>query len=105
VCYSTFYKHFEADDFWKDKEFDPSLLKEAHRVCQENTRKALEDDWSVIVSNTFTQLWEMQPYFDMTKDVTVFRMTGDYGSIHNVPQQTINKMKQRFEDYKGEIYV
>lgn len=97
-------KHFEADDYWKDREFDPKYLHLAHKQCQENTRKALEEGYDVIVANTFTRIWEMQPYINMVEPV-VYRMTKEYGSIHNVPQKTIDKMKQRFEDFEGEIYV
>ena len=25
----------------------------------------------IVVSNTFTQLWEMQPYFDLAKNLTI----------------------------------
>ena len=98
---------FEADDYWAEREFDPKFLHLAHKECQENTKKALKDGADVVVANTFTRLWEMQPYIDMVEpdDLIVYRMTGDYGSIHSVPQKTINKMKQRFEDYEGETYV
>lgn len=98
-------KHFEADDFWKGKEFDARFLSLAHKKCQENTWDAICQGYDVVVANTFTRLWEMQPYLDMTEDIKVYRMTGDYGSIHNVPKDTIEKMKKRFEDFEGEIYV
>lgn len=98
-------KHFEADDFWEDREFNPRFLGLAHKKCQENTWDALCQGYDVVVANTFTRLWEMQPYLDMTEDIKVYRMTGDYGSIHNVPKDTIEKMKKRFEDFDGEIYV
>ena len=97
-------EHYEADDYWKDRRFDPKFLHLAHKECQEKTRKALREGKDVIVANTFTRLWEMQPYLEMTEDVVVYRATGKFESIHCVPQKTIDKMKRRFEDYDGEIY-
>lgn len=97
--------HFEADDFWIRHEFDPKYLHLAHKQCQENAKEALEGGYTVIVANTFTRLWEMEPYLSMSDNISVFRMTGEYGSVNNVPQKTIDKMKKRFEDYIGEIYV
>jgi hypothetical protein len=32
-------------------------------------------------------------------------MTKEYGSVHNVPQVVIEKMRSRFEDYKEEVMV
>jgi len=32
----------------------------------------------------------------------VVRCTANYGSIHGVPEATIEKMKNRFEYYEGE---
>ncbi len=30
--------------------------------------------------------------------------TANYGSIHNVPEEVLKKMADRFEDYEGETY-
>ncbi len=71
----------EADHYFLnengDYEFDASKLKEAHRYCQnyvEDSMKfyiGLEDTFispsRILVSNTFTQEWEMQPYFDLAE--------------------------------------
>lgn len=99
-------RHFEADmffDIYNQNKFDASLLSKAHSWCLENTKLSLENYYDVIVSNTFTQEWEMQPYFDMAKElgveVTVLIVENYHGnsSIHNVPEETINKMRKRFE--------
>lgn len=111
---STFAKFLEYDDFvhietdmyfeyQNNNKFDPALLKDAHAWCQSNTERLLKNEYRVIVSNTFTQEWEMQPYFDMAKElgveVTVLIVENRHGnsSIHNVPEETINKMRKRFE--------
>ena len=57
----------------------------------------------IVVSNTSTQEWEMEPYIDMAeeKGYSVFslivenRHSGD--NIHGVPSESIERMKNRFE--------
>jgi tRNA uridine 5-carbamoylmethylation protein Kti12 len=108
--------HVETDDFFLDftdfpplYKFDHSRLSEAHRWCQETTRRVLsDDDWNtVIVSNTFTQMWEIRPYLDIAKEVTatvqVYHCEGQFENIHGVPPEVIKKMKDRWEPYMGEL--
>ncbi len=60
-------------------------------------------DSKIAVANTFTQEWEMQPYIDMAKEYgfTVFTIIvenrHDGTNVHNVPDEVIDKMKERFE--------
>jgi predicted kinase len=108
---------FEADQFFmKDGvyQFDPSLLAEAHKQCQENTFKELSKGNSVCVANTFTKRWEMQPYIEMA-DVIDARLTVvslfDGGlsdeqlaarNTHGVPLAAIQAMRSRWqEDWKN----
>ena len=57
---------------------------------------------TIVISNTFTQEWEMKPYMDMAKnwDYMVFSIivenTHNGENVHNVPIEKINEMKQRF---------
>lgn len=95
---------YEADHyFMKDGvyNFDPSKLAEAHRVCRENTRYALSKGYNVIVSNTFSTKWEMQPYLDMAEEygATVFitECRGKFKNIHGCPQDVIDRMEKRWE--------
>jgi hypothetical protein len=57
----------------------------------------------IVVSNTFTQLWEMEPYLEMAKKhgyrvhtVVVENRHGGI-NIHQVPEEILDKMKTRFE--------
>lgn len=108
VKYDEGYIHLEADMYFIRDDgtyrWDPSKVKEAHQWCQDTTRILLNNDYDVVVSNTFTRLWEMRPYLEMTNDVHVVRMLGQYGNIHNVPEEKVKEMKDRFEDYDGEHY-
>lgn len=110
---SRFYStaHIEADDYFYDDYgnyvFDPTKLQEAHDWCQKNTRRYLEEEFfdGVNVSNTFTTLSEMKPYYLLAKELgaelNVITCQGSFGSVHDVPQETYDKMKKRF--FHGDV--
>jgi len=58
---------------------------------------------TIIVSNTFTQEWEMKPYYELAKQYgyTVFSLVVEnrHGGVneHGVPDETLEKMRNRFE--------
>ena len=74
---STFAKQltanvFEADHYFYDNDgnykFIASEIKDAHKECQDNIRIAMESSIpKIAVSNTSTQEWEMEPYFELAK--------------------------------------
>lgn len=104
--------HVETDMFFmKDGfyQFDPALLPENHRKCYEQVRAHLLAECDCVVSNTFTELWEMQEYLDLGEElgaeVEVVRMTGAFGSVHSIPEHAIELMRQRFEVYPGETLM
>jgi predicted kinase len=96
-----------ADDYMVDESgkyfFDGSRLRECHAECQKDARCALRAGDSVAIANTFTRVWEMQPYIDMANELgsmlTVIRCEGDFGNIHNVPAAKVKEMRNRFEDW------
>jgi predicted kinase len=95
----------ETDKYFIDSngeyKFDPQELQDAHAWCQELTEDNLAKGLSTVVSNTFSRKWEMQPYFDMAKahnaELVILEATGNWKSVHNVPQHTIDAMKKRWE--------
>ena len=102
----------DADQYFMEDgvyRFDPSSIKLAHEWCQATTKRYLSTNNNVVVANTFTKIWEMQPYFDMAQDlglqVTVVKTVGEFGSIHDVPSEHISIMRGRWEDYAGETPV
>jgi predicted kinase len=98
-------RHFETDMYFTNNEgiykWDGSQLGRAHKWCQDSTRQYLAQGDYIVVSNTFTKKWEMQPYFDMAKElgvsIEVVEMTGQYGNIHGVSEEHIKKMRDRWE--------
>lgn len=103
--------HLEADMYFTDYDgsyhWDVKKIKEAHSWCQNTAEIMMNQHINVIVSNTFTKIWEMQSYINYARmigiEYIVYRMTSNYGSIHNVPEDVIDRMKISFEDYPGEI--
>ena len=85
-----------------DYRWTPMRAKAAHKACIEATTRTLRGGFSVVVSNTFTQAWEIQPYLDAAREfgasVEIITATGNYGSIHNVPKEAIAAMQARFEE-------
>jgi predicted kinase len=96
--------NFEADMyFMKNGQyvFDQSKLHSAHQWCFRQTDEYLGHNMSVIVSNTFTTQKECQPYIDLAKEkgikLQIITVQGEFGSIHNVPEAAIERMKARFQ--------
>lgn len=110
--YNLNFVHIEADMYFVNDgvyTFDREKIHQAHAWCRETARILLENGQNVIVSNTFTTLKEIKPYLDLVKDKEDLRIIHcdgkNYGSIHNVPDETIQKMKDRFEKVEGELFT
>ena len=97
---------YEADDYFMTSEgykYDPSHIGDAHQQCQTNTEDAMRVGIShIIVSNTFTQRWEMKPYLQLALEydyhVVEVTLSGPlFPNIHGVPEETIQKMRARWE--------
>lgn len=101
-------RHFEADQHFEKPgyyKFNAKELPQAHAECLENTKKALAEGLDVVVSNTFTTLAEIQPYFEAAATYkcgfTVLERYESYRNIHGVPEHTIQRMRQRWENLTG----
>jgi predicted kinase len=101
------YCHKEADMFFVDGDgnynFKPSEIKDAHTWCQEEVEFLMKYEHKVVVSNTFTQEWEMQPYYDLAEKYgyKVFSIIVEnrHGGVneHGVPEDKLEIMRKRFE--------
>lgn len=98
--------HFEADMFFVDGygvyKYDSTRITLAHMWCRDSTIKELLRNNDVIVSNTFTTLREMRPYFELANELdlnppAVILCQGSFGSIHNVPADVVSRMSARLE--------
>lgn len=104
--------NYEADMFFVDKDgnynFDRNRIKEAHEWCQRMTERDLSAGKNVVVSNTGLQRWEREKYYEIARRcgarVQVKTMTGNYGNIHDVPEEVLDAMRKRFEPVsRGEV--
>jgi len=106
---------FEADKYFYDKEgnynFDATKLHAAHKWCQSQVEDAMKTNSKsnglyyseIIVSNTSTTEKELEPYLKLAEkyDYIVISLVVEnrHGnkSVHNVPEETLEKMRKRFE--------
>lgn len=95
--------YYEADQYFIENgvyQFDVAKLHQAHTWCYEVTSASLKSGSNVTVSNTFTTIKELKPYFELAKQFNivpnVILCQGNFGSIHSVPEETLIKMESRF---------
>lgn len=113
-----------SDDYYMTRDgrylFNPLEYPQAHAYCLRKTRDNVRAGRNVIVANTFSQRWEMQPYFDMVKElreelhVNIMLTVLDlfdagltdeqlaHWNTHRVPEERIAQMRTRWEhDWKN----
>ena len=105
----------EADKYFIDVvtgeyKFDASKIKDAHRYCYDLVETYMVDSLvndqfyrEIAVSNTFTQEWEMKPYFELAEKygymvfTVVVENRHNSKNVHGVPEDKLEVMKNRFE--------
>lgn len=99
---------FEADKYFYDDKgnykWDGNLLDQAHRWCQEGVENAMIENYGeIVVSNTLTMNKDIEPYMELAKKygyhVVSLIVENRHGneSEHNVPKESMRKMRSRFE--------
>jgi predicted kinase len=114
---STFAKllggiHIEADQYFMEGEhykFDATKLPLAHTYCKTQCEAWMRTDGKqvnvnrIVVSNTFTQQWEMDPYIELANKYgyTIYTiiLENRHGgtNVHGVPDDKLEIMRNRFE--------
>lgn len=94
-----------ADDYFMENgnyNFDINKLHLAHQWCQDKFLNCLQNGQNVIVANTSTTEKELTPYITtaneygyLTFSLVVENRHGGT-NVHNVPEETLEKMKNRF---------
>ena len=104
--------HLEADQFFMrngNYEFRAEDLPAAHRWCQNETRRLLTSGMTAVVSNTFTTVKELRSYFDIASEFElipqVIACQNQFGSIHSVPEETMERMRQRWAWDISELFT
>lgn len=111
--------YFEADQFFVDIEgnynFDASKLRKAHQWCKDQVEFGMTKGHKnflpihgphplarIVVSNTFTQEWEMKPYYELAEKygyrVYSLIVENRHGGVneHGVPEEALQRMEDRF---------
>ena len=95
--------------YFVDKEgnykFDASKLKQAHQWCKDEVESWMGPHGldRIIVSNTFTQEWEMQAYYDLAEKhgyrvySLIVENRHEGVNEHGVPEEKLVQMKDRFQ--------
>ena len=107
------YQIFEADQYFMKRgkyTFDMSKLKDAHDDCKQRVARRMRENLfnsiffnNIVVSNTFTQEWEMKFYRNIARRYgykvhTIIVENRHYGTnIHGVPEDKLQVMEDRFE--------
>jgi adenylate kinase family enzyme len=105
----------EADQYFVNKEtgeyeFKPDEIKIAHQWCKDEVENRMKDNQvnpqyypEIVVSNTFTQEWEMESYYKLAEKYgyRVFSLIVEnrHGgkNTHGVPDEKVELMKNRFQ--------
>ncbi len=96
-----------ADDYFMrngEYKWDPAKIGAAHKSCQHKCRTAMKNNCEkIFVANTSTTEKELKPYYEMAEEfgymVVSLIVENRHGgkNVHNVPEETITKMKSRFD--------
>lgn len=106
---STLTGHVETDMFFinhnGEYKFDASKLKDAHDWCIVQVEGYMQPYGfdTIVVSNTFTEDWEMKPYYELAEcyGYVVFSLIVENrhggSTIHDIDNETLEHMRNQFE--------
>jgi predicted kinase len=100
------WQHFEADMYFVNPvtgeyQFEGSKIGQAHRWCEHNVNKAMEEGKNVIVSNTFVTKKEYKVYLEMAEkhgyQVQEILCRGRFKNSHGVDEEKVEAKRKSFE--------
>ena len=102
------YVHFENDMFFEVNgvyAYDPDKVLASQQWCLRGARDALFAGRKVVVSNCFTKREDMRSFLDLTDSVAVIECSGDYGSVHDIPADVLERKRASWRPYPGAIRI
>ncbi len=101
------YPFFSVDDYFTDSAgqyfFEFSENHKAYKYCLLKTEEALSMGFEkVIVHNTFTMMWEMEPYFKLAEQYRckIYVLTVEHyhnqQNTHQISEEQIRKMADKY---------
>ncbi len=102
------YPFYSVDDYFTDEtgkyKFEFSENYKAYAQCLSHTEQAISSGvQKVIVHNTFTMDWELEPYFKIAKkyDCNLFVLTVEHyhdgTNTHEVTEEQLKKMAEKYQ--------
>jgi predicted kinase len=95
--------HFENDMWWEMTGTPWSIehLSKAVMWCEDEVEKAMLTKQDIVVSNCFIKHWHMGRLKAMAEEhgyeVQVVTLNTQYGSVHDVPAETLERMKEQWQ--------
>lgn len=99
----TTHLHVEADMYFygPNRSFDPNQIAQAYAWCEATTRLALEEGYSVVVSNCFLRLSDLSVYIEMADTLglnyEIIEAQGQFNNIHDVQPEQVERMRTQWE--------
>jgi len=102
-----FHVYHEADHFFINSagfyQFNPKKLPEAHAYCLSSAEDSLRQGKNVIVSNTGILEKHVEPYRDLATKYhcllqEIIIPTTCFVSVHDVPQEKVERMRRVLQD-------
>lgn len=104
--------HVETDMFHiRDGEyvFNPKERKQSEAWLLSTIERALSLGMDVVTSCVYGHKYKIEALARLADNYgarfRVYRMIGDFGNCHAVPEETLKAMKDSFEDWEGEIKI
>ena len=107
LCEGGTYPVFSVDDYFTDEnghyEFRFQENHLAYKQCEEGVRTAMQQGApKIILHNTFTIEWEMEPYFKLASEhdyrLHVLTVENRHGSanVHGIPEEHVARMRAKY---------
>jgi predicted kinase len=101
------YPVFSVDDYFTDENghYEFRFLENhlAYKQCEEGVRTAMQQGApKIILHNTFTMEWEMEPYFKLAAEfgyrLHILTVENRHGSknVHDIPEEHIERMRAKY---------
>ena len=101
------YPVFSVDDYFTDEtghyEFRFQENHLAYKKCEEGVKRAMQQGaGKIILHNTFTMEWEMEPYFKLASEydyrLHVVTVENRHGSqnVHDIPYEHVERMREKY---------
>lgn len=101
--------HYETDMYFSSEKghyrFDEAKLHEAQLWCIRAAKKDLARGLSVVVSNDFLSMSELDSYIFLAEKlnvkIAVLETKGEFGSSLSISEKAINEAKEKWEELPG----